>query len=162
MSIKIELRQNIIKLLSKYIKENDDYNNKIEQSIYDFTIDYIESNNASYISEQIYENKANEIIKLLENELTYVHILKLIQNKIVAPENLAFLKDQELYPQKYDLILKTKEIQNTKSNKKGSTVFECSKCKQRNSDISQKQMRAGDEPPTTIITCLNCGNTIKF
>jgi transcription elongation factor S-II len=49
-----------------------------------------------------------------------------------------------------------------KSAKNGSTAFECKKCKKKNSEITQKQTRAGDEPPTTFITCLECGNSFKI
>ena len=49
-----------------------------------------------------------------------------------------------------------------KNNKAGSSAFTCVKCKKSRCEVSQKQTRAGDEPPTTFVTCLECGHTFKF
>ena len=49
-----------------------------------------------------------------------------------------------------------------KNNKVGSNAFTCSKCKKSKCSVTQKQTRAGDEPPTTYITCLECGNVVKL
>ena len=45
-----------------------------------------------------------------------------------------------------------------KNNKVGSTAYTCSKCKKKNTLVTQKQTRAGDEPPTIFVECLECGN----
>ena len=49
-----------------------------------------------------------------------------------------------------------------KNNKVGSSAFTCTKCKKSKCSVSQKQTRAGDEPPTTFVSCLECGHTFKF
>jgi len=40
--------------------------------------------------------------------------------------------------------------------------FKCGKCKKRQCKYSQAQTRGADEPMTTFVTCLNCGNRWKF
>jgi len=40
--------------------------------------------------------------------------------------------------------------------------FKCGKCKMRKCKYSQAQTRGADEPMTTFVTCLNCGNRWKF
>ena len=40
--------------------------------------------------------------------------------------------------------------------------FKCSKCKQRKTTFYQLQTRSADEPMTTFVTCVNCGNRWKF
>ena len=40
--------------------------------------------------------------------------------------------------------------------------FKCYKCKQRKCTYYQLQTRSADEPMTTFVTCLNCGNKWKF
>ena len=40
--------------------------------------------------------------------------------------------------------------------------FKCYKCKKRLCTYYQLQTRSADEPMTTFITCLSCGNRWKF
>ncbi|KAH7925798.1 transcription elongation factor [Leucogyrophana mollusca] len=40
--------------------------------------------------------------------------------------------------------------------------FQCSRCKQRKCRYRQAQTRSADEPMTTFVTCVNCGNRWKF
>jgi len=39
--------------------------------------------------------------------------------------------------------------------------FKCGKCKQRNCSYYQQQTRGADEPMTTFVTCMTCGNRWK-
>ncbi|KAK9827698.1 hypothetical protein WJX81_001573 [Elliptochloris bilobata] len=40
--------------------------------------------------------------------------------------------------------------------------FQCGKCRQRQCQYYQMQTRSADEPMTTFVTCVNCGNRWKF
>jgi len=40
--------------------------------------------------------------------------------------------------------------------------FQCGRCKQRKCRYRQAQTRSADEPMTTFVTCVNCGNRWKF
>ena len=40
--------------------------------------------------------------------------------------------------------------------------FHCSKCKKNLCTYYQLQTRSADEPMTTFVTCLSCGNNWKF
>ena len=47
--------------------------------------------------------------------------------------------------------------------KKATTdQFQCGKCRQRKCTYYQMQTRSADEPMTTFVSCLNCGNRWKF
>ncbi|KAI9102467.1 transcription factor S-II, central domain-containing protein [Phlyctochytrium arcticum] len=41
-------------------------------------------------------------------------------------------------------------------------MFQCGKCKQRKTKYFQMQTRSADEPMTTFVTCVHCGNKWKF
>ena len=43
-----------------------------------------------------------------------------------------------------------------------STEFTCFKCKKKKCSYYQQQTRSADEPITTFMSCLNCGNSWKF
>lgn len=151
-------RDNMKKLLLETI-ENKNIVKKIEEGIFDFTEQHSEVNNIpTFLFEEIYKNKANEIIQIIS---VSTHILKLVEENKLLPEKIAFMKNEELIPEKYEEIFKKKEIHDLNKENKGSTAFECKKCHERNAEITQKQTRSGDEPPSTFITCLNCGYKYK-
>ena len=48
------------------------------------------------------------------------------------------------------------------NNKEGvSQEFKCGRCKKRETKYTQVQTRSADEPMTTFVTCVNCGNHWK-
>lgn len=50
-----------------------------------------------------------------------------------------------------------------KEKKKGQKgMFKCFKCGGRNTDYNQLQTRGADEPMTTFVECIDCGNRWKF
>jgi len=160
MSIDSKTRSNTIDALTKLVTKK--LATDIEKSISDFSVQYAETNDTPFLLDSIYETKSTEIIKLLESsESTY--LIKALKEGKIEPNKLAFAKPEELSPERYEKIIKKREMEEfKKSNKKGSQAFTCSKCKKSNSEITQKQTRAGDEPPTTFVTCLECGHTFKF
>ena len=155
----MEYRKETAKELNKIIN-NELLINKIEIGINNFTNEYLEINNIPiFLFNEIYENKSKEIIKVLKLNK---NIINLINNNKILPEKIAYMKDEELIPEKYEEIIKKKELNKIASQKKGTTAFECKKCHERNAEITQRQTRAADEPPTTFITCLNCGNKFRI
>ena len=152
-------RKNILNKIYQIINDND-ISKKIEEGIHLFTNEYLEINNTPiFLFDEIYNDKATEIINILS--LTN-NIKQLINDNKILPEKIAFMKDEDLIPEKYEDIKKKKEIQHLNSENKGSTSFECKKCHEKCAEITQKQTRSGDEPPTIFITCLKCGHKYKF
>ena len=55
------------------------------------------------------------------------------------------------------------EAERGQNLKKATTdQFQCGKCKQRKTIYYQMQTRSADEPMTTFVSCVNCGNRWKF
>jgi DNA-directed RNA polymerase subunit M/transcription elongation factor TFIIS len=158
---------NTKKTKKKYEKPDDKINineivKTIEKSIYDFSVEYATIQDSLFLLEAIYEDKADQILKLLSNsESNYLIIA--IKDKKIDAKKIAFMKPEELDPEKYESIIKKREMEEyKKNNTAGSTAFTCVKCKKSRCRVTQKQTRAGDEPPTTFVTCLECGHTFKF
>ena len=158
MDIDIKTRNNNI-IMFKKILDNDKTSKNIENSIYDFSIEYASINNTPYIIESIYETKINEISNLLINKN---NLIKSLNNNKIDSKKIAYMKPQELDPDKYERIIKQNELEAYNKNTECSNTFTCSKCKQSKVKITQLQTRAGDEPPTIFVNCLECGHTFKF
>jgi DNA-directed RNA polymerase subunit M/transcription elongation factor TFIIS len=123
----------------------------IECSAYSFSKIYAENNNIEYLIESIYDSKIEDIIINLSNLL----IIKLINENKIDIKNIAFLN---LNVDTIESVINKQKL--TEEIKKGSTLYKCEKCGKSNSEITQKQTRSGDEPPTTYVKCLECGNSI--
>jgi DNA-directed RNA polymerase subunit M/transcription elongation factor TFIIS len=142
------------KKLKDYI--NDQFIELVEKSISDFSNEYATINDTLFLVDSIYDTKVDEIINALSKSP------ELIKNKEDA-SRIAFLKPEELNPDNYEKLLKKKEIEEYKKNDiKSSSAFKCSKCKKSKCSVTQKQTRAGDEPATTFVICLECGHQFSF
>ena len=136
----------------------------IEESIYNFSEDYAESNNTPFLLENIYISKAEELYCLLNTNLQIV--IKAINDKKIDPKKIATIRTSELNlllaSKQYVDIIKKRELNMMLSEKKGSNAFECKKCKKRKCSITEKQVRSADEPATQFITCLECGHVFTI
>ena len=150
-------RQKNIKKFSELLDEK--YAKKIEESVYAFSKEYTEDNETPFLLESVYSDKFNEIYNLLINKKSSFLIQAIKSNKI-DPLKIAMMRPDELNPDKYEKILKKKELEEFKKNTQAtSSVYKCPKCKERKSEITQKQTRSADEPPTLYIECKSCGYT---
>ena len=160
MDIDTTNRNEMVKQISKLI--GDKIAKDIETSIYDFSKEYAETNDTPYLIQSIYDTKSEEILcQLMNKDSDY--LIKALKDKKIEPKKISFMKPEELNPEKYENIIKKREMEEyKKNNTSGSSVFTCVKCKKARCQVSQKQTRAGDEPPTTFVTCLECGHVFKF
>jgi len=143
-----------IELLKEYLC--DDLAKHVEQSILNFSNDYAFVNSTPFLTESIYDTKLEEIINAIEK---YPSLVKNVDDAI----NIAFLKPEELNPDNLEKLLEKKEIEEFKKNNiKSSSAFKCSKCGKSKCSVTQKQTRAGDEPATTFVSCLECGYNFSF
>ena len=53
------------------------------------------------------------------------------------------------------------KVRSAKDNSAETDMFQCGRCKQRKCKYYQLQTRSADEPMTTYVTCVNCGNRWK-
>ena len=141
------------------IIDNKNISKDIIESINKFSIEYANINNIPQNQESIFDTRFLEIYDLLNNKKS---ILSALLNNNIDPKQIAYMKPEELDPDKYETIIKKNELEDYKKNNTGTNTFTCSKCKESKCNITQLQTRSGDEPPTIFVNCLNCGHTIKF
>jgi len=159
MDILNEIRSKYIKNLNTIVDKK--YSNQIEQSIYDFTIDYATVQETPYLVEQIYESKIDEIMNLLKDKEIY--LVKAINEGVINVSNIGFMNPVELNPDKYNHIINKKKKEEDKLNNQAtSTVYTCKKCKKNKCQVTQRQTRAADEPATTFVKCIECGYEFSF
>nr|KAJ3422847.1 Transcription elongation factor A protein 1 [Polyrhizophydium stewartii] len=91
----------------------------------------------------------------------------LLSNKI-SPERFAVMSIEELMSddRKAEVERARQEsIQDAVSatdNQSETDMFKCGRCGARKTKYYQMQTRSADEPMTTFVTCVNCGNKWKF
>ena len=160
-----EFRNNVVLKLDSIIKNNKICTN-LEKGIFNYSLKQCEEkklikkwSNEYFII--IYIQKLKTILFNLSNEGLYNRIV----NKEIKSHEIAFMSHQELRPDLWDELLELKKIKDEnkfKPNIEASTDdFTCGKCKSKKCTFYQLQTRSADEPMTTFVTCLDCGNRFK-
>ena len=164
-------RSNVAEKLKKVIK-NERQSINLEKGIYNWTIQ--EANKRKIVKKwmneyfvQLYVNRCRTIYLNL-NKKSYVNnknLLKQLKKNKIKSYEIAFMSHQELCPEKWKQLIDEK-IKRDKSkyeiNMEASTdQFKCFKCKKNKCTYYELQTRSADEPMTTFVSCLNCGNRWK-
>jgi len=134
----------------------------LDLSIYDYTIKYIKLHNINdVLIEGIYKTKSNELLRCLTSDNNY--LIEELKNGNITIEDLPLIKPQVLNKKQWDNIVKRLEyIRFKKENMATTDIYQCKKCKDRKCHIYQAQTRSADEPMTTFVSCVTCGNNWKF
>ena len=159
-------RNKIISYLDNKIK-NEEISKNLEKGIYNYTLKSCEEKNlikkwSNNLFVLIYIQKVKSILFNLKNEKIFNDLI----NKKFKAHEMVFMNHQELQPEKWNDLIEAKKIkdENKFSPKIEASTddFTCFKCKSNTCTFYQLQTRSADEPMTTFVTCLNCGNRWKF
>lgn len=145
----------------------------IEKSIYNYTIEQcklknVEQNIETDLFKRIYVNKLMSLYNNLDkksyiqNELFYDDVM----NENIDICNIAFLTPQEVnkvHWKKYiDKQSAVDEFFCSRTTGIRTEEYKCGRCKEHDCTYYQLQVRCSDEPMTTFINCINCGNKWSF
>jgi len=143
----------------------------MEKSIYNTTIKearekLIERSWSNMVFRRLYIKNYKTIIFNINYNKNSDFVLNKIKYGLWEPQNIVSMKAQILYPDLWESILlknsKKMAMLGKQNNEQGSTSFRCGKCRKFNCTYFQMQTRSADEPMTTFMTCLECGNRWKF
>jgi DNA-directed RNA polymerase subunit M/transcription elongation factor TFIIS len=147
-----------INLLNNHTSKTN--SKKIINSIINYTLEYAEINQTPFLIEEIFKTKFDELFELFSKNN---YIKTLIKNKKIKPENICNIQPEILDPETYNHIIKKKELIELKKQNNGTTdAYTCKKCKNNKCNVTERQTRAGDEPATVFITCIECGYTFSI
>jgi transcription elongation factor S-II len=148
------------------ILENEKNSSNLEKGIFNYALK--EANNRKVVKKwdnqyfvQIYLDRLRSIYLNLKNP----EILDQIKNETIQAHTVAFMTHQEMRPDKWKELIeeKAKKDKNKfETNVEASTdTFTCRKCKSNKCTYYQMQTRSADEPMTTFVTCIECGQRWK-
>jgi transcription elongation factor S-II len=111
---------------------------------------------------QIYTDQLKSIYMNLQK---LPELRKQLEDGEIKAHKIAFMTHQEMAPEKWDSLIQLKiKRDKTKyeTNMEAATdTFKCRKCHTNKCTYYQLQTRSADEPMTTFVTCLECGNRWK-
>jgi transcription elongation factor S-II len=146
--------------------KNDKLASNLEKGIFNYSLKHAEKINVvkkwdnSYFV-KIYVNRLRTIRSNLKDE----KLIESIINKKIKAHEVAFMTHQEMQPDNWSELLELKKIRDENKYEpklEASTDdFKCWKCKSKKCTYYQLQTRSADEPMTTFVSCLDCGNRWK-
>ena len=157
-------RSNIRKKLDEKL-QNEKNSSNLEKGIFNYTLKEADQkkivkkwDNKYFI--QIYLDRLRTIYMNLND-----NIVEQVTSGAIKPHIVAFMTHQELFPDKWSALIDAKSKRDAnkfESNIVASTdTFTCRKCKSNKCTFYQQQVRSADEPMTTYVTCISCGNRWK-
>jgi transcription elongation factor S-II len=158
-------RKNIVSKLDEILKQEKKSIN-VEKGVFNYALKEATQrrvvkkwDNPFFV--QIYTSRLRAIYTNLLNP----ELHEQIQNGEIKSHEVAFMTHQEMNPKKWDSLIQAK-IKKDKNkyevNLEAATdTFKCRKCHQNKCTYYQLQTRSADEPMTTFVSCLECGNRWK-
>ena len=157
-----------MKMKLNNIINNDKLSSNMEKGIFNYSLK--ESNNKKVVKKwdnpyfvQIYTDRMRSIIyNLTKHDI----LLEQLKNETIKPQDIAFMTHYEMCPEKWKKMLMVKSVKDKvkfETNIEASTdTFTCRKCRGNKTTYYQLQIRSADEPATTFINCIDCGNKWKI
>lgn len=139
----------------------------IEKGIFNYAIEDANRKNLVKKWENTYfvEIYLTRFRTILNNLKTSNYMREQLLQKKWKPHELAFLSHYEMEPERWEALIMEKRERDKNVydvEQKIDSEFKCGRCKKNNCTYYQLQTRSADEPMTTFVSCLSCGNRWKF
>jgi transcription elongation factor S-II len=156
---------NLIDRLKKVGMTTNDYDKmakNLEKGIYNSCI--VDAENKNIVKKwdneyfiHIYIDKLRSVYNNLDSE----YLINSINSKSIKIHQIAFMSHQQMRPIKWKKLIDDKKIRDenkyTPKIEASTDNFTCWKCRSKKCTYYQLQTRSADEPMTTFVTCLSCG-----
>ena len=158
-------RQRITEIFVKLLN-NEELGNECEREVYLHVKNLVQLDFPNIKFKRRYLSYAYNLIENLDpnSPIRNDYLLPKVLNGEISRNQLVNMNDQELYPEKWQKI-RDKRLNEIKAENEQRLIttdlWECGKCHKRECTYFQLQTRSSDEPMTTFITCINCGNRWK-
>lgn len=139
----------------------------IEKSIYNYCIEVAGDRNIvkkwdNPFFVQLYTDRLRSIyINFKKSE----ELRQRLFTKQIKPHEVGRLTHQDMAPAKWQKLIEDKTVRDenkyTPKLEASTDNFTCRKCKSKECSYYQLQTRSADEPMTTFVTCIKCGNRWK-
>lgn len=158
-------RDGVVKEFSKFLPQKH-YAANLEKGVFNWCIHEADNKNVVKKWEnvyfvQIYIDRFRMIWMNLQDEA----LLAKVVSKEIKPHELGQMSHQDIAPDRWEKLIqdkKEKDENRYAPKLDGNTdMFTCRKCKSNKCSYYQLQTRSADEPMTTFVTCVNCGNRWK-
>jgi len=147
---------------------NEKLSSNLEKGVFNYSLK--ESGNKKVVKKwdnpyfvQIYVDRLRSVVINLKANPT---LLEQLQNETIKAQDVAFMTHYEMCPDKWKEMLSVKSEKDKgkfETNIEASTdTFTCRKCRGNKTTYYQLQIRSADEPATTFINCIDCGNKWKI
>jgi transcription elongation factor S-II len=158
----VEFRRNVVaRLVAREINPGSCEN--LEKGIFNFSLKEASTkkllkkwDNPMFV--QIYMDRLRTIYSNLGNPALRASI----NDKTVRAHEVAFMTHQEMDPDRWAGLIDAKIKRDKKKYETrmvaATDTFRCRNCRSNECTYYQLQTRAADEPMTTFVTCINCGN----
>ena len=157
-------RSNIRKKLDEKL-QNEKNSSNLEKGIFNYALKEADQrkivkkwDNKYFI--QIYLDRLRTIYTNLNDT-----IVEQVTSGAIKPHVVAFMTHQELRHDKWSHLIEAKSKRDKNkfevNMSAGTDVFTCRKCKGNKCTYYQQQLKSADEPMTTFVQCLDCGNRWK-
>ena len=161
-----EFRSNIRVKLQEFLPDPKNSKN-LEIGVYNYALK--EASNRKVVKKwdnpyfvQLYTDQLRSVYFNLK---TQISIREHVKNGEIKAHKIAFMTHQEMAPEKWDALIQAKirrDKTKYETNMEAATdTFKCRKCHTNKCTYYQLQTRSADEPMTTFVTCLECGNRWK-
>ncbi len=158
-------RKNTANMINN-ILDNERMSKNLEKGIFNSTLQ--DATNKKIIKKweneyfvEIYVAKLRSVYTNLANK----QLVENIKNRTFKAHEIGFMTHIEMRPDLWKQLLEEKKKRDDTKFSGNITAttdnFTCRKCKSQKCSYYQLQTRSADEPMTTYVDCLNCGNRWK-